>query len=191
MDRLVGNKYLEGVRNIIGSLISHILEIPATAKEVDIRQNLAWMKDYITIKRNSFTYNYNDIPDLLRGNIIIAKFGDNIGNEFKGQHHAIVLRNCKQGIDQIFVLPITSKKPKQYDPNRLGIYIEIPKITGFGGFHDLENPDHPDTDKHWANILSVRNISKQRMIYPTRIFNVDGNILTKISATIKSQIALR
>lgn len=78
MNRLNGNKYLEEVKSIIGSLITHILEIPVTVKEID-----------------------------------------------------------------------------------------------------------------WANILSVRNISKQRMIYPTRIFNVDGDVLTKISATIKSQIALR
>lgn len=191
MNRLNGNKYLEEVKSIIGSLITHILEIPETVKEIDIRSNLSWMKEYIAIKRASFTYNYNDIPDLIRGNVIIAKFGDNIGNEFNGQHHAIVLRNCRKGIDQIFVLPITSKKPKQYDPNKKGIYIEIPKITGFAGLRDPENSDHPDTDKHWANILSVRNISKQRMIYPTRIFNVDGDVLTKISATIKSQIALR
>ena len=191
MDRLNGNKYFEEVKNIISSLITHILEIPETAKEIGIRNNLAWMKEYIAIKRGSFTYNNNDIPDLLRGNVIIAKFGDNIGKEFNGQHHAIVLRDCKQGIDQIFVLPITSKRPKAYNPTKKGIYIEIPKISGFPGFHDPDNLYHIDNDKHWANILSIRNISKQRMIYPTTIFTVDGTILNIISATIKSQIALR
>jgi len=33
---------------------------------------------------------------------------------------------------------------------------EIPKINGFAGFRDPENPNHPDIDKHWSEKKDIR-----------------------------------
>lgn len=191
VERIKENIYEINAQEILDGLVQYILGLPDGVDEEDIKKILIWVNDYLSIQNNSWTYNYQEIPDLKRGNIILAKFGENFGKEFSGKHYAIVLRDCKQGIDQILVLPITSKKPKAYDSSKKGIYLEIPKIDGFPGFYDDNNPNHPDTGKHWANILSIRNISKQRVIYPSNIFEVDGSVLTAISATVKSKIALR
>lgn len=103
----------------------------------------------------------------------------------------MVLRDAPKGQDQVFVLPITSKKPKNYNPSLNGIYIEFPPISGFNGYIDPHDPTHIDSGKHWANILNVRNISKARIHYPTKIRNVDAKQLNLISNCIIANIALR
>ena len=191
MDRLNDNSYKTYVKNIIVELIDFVLKIPASAKPKHIIDTLIWVKDYLSLKINSFTFDYENIPDLTRGQIVLVELGDNFGLEFSGKHYAILLRNCRKGIDQVFVLPITSKKPKTYTKDRKGIYVEIPRIPGFKGYENPLNPQDPDNDKHWANILSVRNISKQRMIYPSVSHTISGTVLDEISGAIVSQIALR
>lgn len=191
MDRLKGNKYEQDVKQLLDELVDYINQLPQSIQEEDVRDILNWMKDYVTIKKNSFSFNDDHIPNLHRGDVVLVKFGQNIGNEFSGKHPGIVLRDCNQGIDQVMVLPITSKKPKKYNPAVKSIYIEIPKIPGLTGYKNIEDPNHPDTGKHWANILSIKNISKQRIIYPPEVVKVDGRILDIISATITSQIAFR
>lgn len=154
---------------------------------------LEWLHSYICISddKNFLHKNNKQLPDLKRGNIILVEIGDNFGMEFSGKHHCIVLRDSPKEQDQVFILPITSKKPKAYNPKYNGIYIEFPKINGFNGFFDKENPYHKDTGKHWANILNVRNISKSRIHYPTKIRNVDDEQLNNISNCIIANIALR
>lgn len=156
-----------------------------------IKNKLCWMYTYLSISDNKDYLHRKDLPDLVRGNIILVEIGDNLGMEFRGKHHCIVLRDSPKNLDQVFVLPITSKKPQQYNPNYNGIYIEISRITGFNGYYSPSNPHHRDTGKHWANILNIRNISKSRIYYPTKIRNVSSGQLNKISNSIIANIALR
>lgn len=152
---------------------------------------IAWLCTSVSIWLNCNSLHDRELPALRRGNIILVEIGENFGMEFSGRHHCIVLRNSPIEQDQVLVLPITSKKPKNYQPNNNGIYLEFPRINGFNGFTDPNDPNHPDTGKHWANILNVRNISKSRIHYPTRIINVDNAQLNKISNSIVANIALK
>ena len=49
---------------------------------------------------------------LKRGNVVWIDFGFNIGNEFGGMHPAVILKNFDK---DIFVLPVSSKKPIEYE----------------------------------------------------------------------------
>ena len=62
-------------------------------------------------KLREFRKGLNTENDLKRGNVVWIDFGFNIGNEFGGMHPAIILKNFD---NEIFVLPISSKKPKEY-----------------------------------------------------------------------------
>lgn len=152
---------------------------------------IGWFCTSVSIWLDYNSLHRRELPALKRGNIVLVEIGENFGMEFSGRHHCIVLRNSPLEQDQVLVLPITSKKPKNYQPNNNGIYLEFPRINGFNGFSDPDNPNHPDTGKHWANILNIRNISKSRIHYPTRIINVDNQQLNKISNSIIANIALR
>ena len=74
------------------------------------------------IKDNNYIFNnskisYNDAMLitrkilLKRGNVVWVDFGFNIGNEFGGMHPAVILKNFD---NELFVVPISSKKPKEY-----------------------------------------------------------------------------
>lgn len=152
---------------------------------------IGWFCTSVSIWLDYNSLHRRELPALKRGNIVLVEIGENFGMEFSGRHHCIVLRNSPLEQDQVLVLPITSKKPKNYQPNNNGIYLEFPRINGFNGFSDPDDPNHPDTGKHWANILNIRNISKSRIHYPTRIINVDNQQLNKISNSIIANIALR
>jgi len=176
--------------NCLQSFYSNVNQtISSEAKKLENKLN--WLIQYVSISENpSFLHN-RQVPDLKRGNIILVEIGDNLGMEFSGRHHCIVLRDSPIGQDQVFVLPITSKKPGRFTPNYNGIYIEFPAMRGFNGFSDNNNPQHPDTGKHWANILNVRNISKSRIVYPTKIRTIENGQLNRISECIIANIALR
>lgn len=150
---------------------------------------LDWIDKYIDyIKAENTFSQFGEIYDLKRGDVVLIDLGFNIGKEFGGEHPAIVLRDSRKGIDQVMVLPISSKKPKNLtDP----IYVEIPFIKNLKGYQNPNDPNDPDNGKHWANILSIKNLSKSRIIYPPEKSTVDGRYLNRISAAIKKQIALR
>lgn len=138
-------------------------------------------------KENSYSQ-FGNIYELTRGDVVLTDLGFNIGKEFGGEHPAIVIRGSKKGIDQVMILPISSKKPKHLTNP---IYVEIPYIKNLKGYQNKHNPTDPDNGKHWANILSIKNVSKHRVIYPPEKSTVDGRILNRISATIQKQIAFR
>ena len=46
-----------------------------------------------------------------RGNVVWLDFGFNVGNEFGGMHPAVILKNFEK---DLFVIPISSKKPIEY-----------------------------------------------------------------------------
>ena len=80
------------------------------------------VKNNYALKKNNYIFNNTNISKedtmlltkkvlLKRGNVVWIDFGFNIGNEFGGMHPAIILKNFD---NEIFVLPISSKKPKEY-----------------------------------------------------------------------------
>lgn len=122
-------------------------------------------------------FNPSSIPELKRGDVILVNLGFNIGDEYGGEHVAIVLRDSNINSKRVLILPITSQEPKNKNNP---IYVKIGNISGLD-----------PTKIHWANIFNVHSVSKQRIIYPPTPKKVDGKILTRISGAIKSQIALR
>lgn len=80
------------------------------------------VKNNYALKKTNYIFNNTNISKedtmlltkkvlLKRGNVVWIDFGFNIGNEFGGMHPAIILKNFD---NEIFVLPISSKKPKEY-----------------------------------------------------------------------------
>ena len=80
------------------------------------------VNDNYILKNNNYIFNNMNInkDDVLllarkvlfkRGNVVWIDFGFNIGNEFGGMHPAIILKNFNS---EVFVLPISSKKPKEF-----------------------------------------------------------------------------
>ena len=151
---------------------------------------IKWIDKYISILDNKEYCHKMSIPDLYRGDVILVELGENLGKEFSGQHPAVVLRDCSSNIDQVFILPLTSKKPKGFNHRVKGIYLEFRRIPGMKGYRHPTNSHHPNNGKHWCNILNIRNVSKSRIDYPPVPCRMDGDDLTAISETIRNQIAL-
>jgi len=135
-----------------------------------------WLNEKTSFIRNEKEFTGEHIPELKRGDVILIKLGFNIGEELGGSRPAIVLRDSKLSHKRVLVLPITSKKPPDITNP---LYVKIGLIKGLiGGIH-------------WANILNVSNLSKQRIQIPPNPKMVDSGALNRISAAIKAQIALR
>ena len=149
-----------------------------------------WFKTCIKIYENKNALHSSPLGDLHRGDVVLVELGENFGKEFSGQHPAVVLRDSLSHIDQVFVLPLTSKKPKAYNPKVDSIYLEFKRIHGLRGYQHPTNRHHRDNYKHWCNILNVRNISRCRIYCPPNPCTMDGKDLNRISKTIKNQMAL-
>ena len=136
---------------------------------------ITWLSKYISILDNKEHCHKQSIPDLIRGDVVLVELGENLGMEFSGQHPAVILRDCPSNVDQVFCLPLTSKKPKAYNPKKKGIYLEFKRIPGMKGYQHPTNRTHSNNGKHWCNILNIRNISKSRIDYPPTPCRMDGN----------------
>lgn len=162
-----------------------------TEKQKELLLNrLCWFKLALNLYDNKEFLHSQCLGDLKRGDVILVELGENIGKEFSGQHPAVVLRDCPQNIEQVFVLPLTSKKPKAFNPNNKSIYLEFNRIRGMKGYQHATNRYHKDNGKHWCNILNVRNISRSRIYFPPNACSMDGKDLNAISKAIRNQIAL-
>lgn len=159
-------------------------------KEVSGR--IEWFNNYFNMFQNPtfFQDKRKPLPDLIRGNIILAELGFNIGMEFGGRHYCIVLKNSSVKNKRVLVLPITTQKPSDYEMFKDSIYIEFDKIKGLNATKDIGNPNG---HKRWVNILNIRSISKNRIIYPIDrgIPNITKGQIREISVRIISQIAMR
>ncbi len=124
-----------------------------------------------------------------RGNVVWIDFGFNIGNEFGGMHPAVVLKNFDS---ELFVLPISSKKPSEYRKiedeytegkitkeeceKRKNDIIEIVQIDSIYRFKDM---------KRWANITRMRKVSVLRLNFSGTIGKLDGKYLNRINEKIR------
>lgn len=123
-----------------------------------------------------------------RGNVVWIDFGFNIGNEFGGMHPAVILKNFDK---DLFVVPISSKKPTEYtkiekelyngkitleecekQKNQIKEIIELDKINGFKNM------------LRWARITRMKKISILRLNFFGTIGTLDGNYMNSISDKI-------
>ena len=160
------------------------------------------VKNNYALKKNNYIFNNTNISKentmlltkkvlLKRGNVVWIDFGFNIGNEFGGMHPAIILKNFD---NEIFVLPISSKKPKEYkkleqDYHNKKITLEecekkkeqiteIVQIDNIYRFKDMIR---------WANITRMKKVSILRLNFNGTIGKVDGKYLSTINEKIRTE----
>lgn len=156
----------------------------------EFKNRLEWFSDYSKVSKNHEYFHSEKIPELKRGNIILAKLGFNIGLEFGGKHYCVVLRDCSENNQRILVLPITTQEPSDYEKYKNTTYIQFESIKGM---HRSKDDSCSNGSKRWCNILNIRSISKARIVYPVDrgIISLDKSQLRTITQRIISQIALR
>ena len=160
------------------------------------------VKNNYALKKNNYIFNNTNISKedtmlltkkvlLKRGNVVWIDFGFNIGNEFGGMHPAIILKNFD---NEIFVLPISSKKPKEYKKleqdyhnkkitleecvRKKGQITEIVQIDNIYRFKDMIR---------WANITRMKKVSILRLNFSGTIGKVDGKYLSTINEKIRTE----
>ena len=160
------------------------------------------VKNNYALKKNNYIFNNTNISKedtmlltkkvlLKRGNVVWIDFGFNIGNEFGGMHPAIILKNFD---NEIFVLPISSKKPKEYKKleqdyhnkkitleeceKKKGQITEIVQIDNIYRFKDMIR---------WANITRMKKVSILRLSFNGTIGKVDGKYLSTINEKIRTE----
>ena len=160
------------------------------------------VKNNYALKKNNYIFNNTNISKedtmlltkkvlLKRGNVVWIDFGFNIGNEFGGMHPAIILKNFD---NEIFVLPISSKKPKEYKKleqdyhnkkitleeceKKKGKITEIVQIDNIYRFKDMIR---------WANITRMKKVSILRLNFNGTIGKVDGKYLSTINEKIRTE----
>lgn len=131
---------------------------------------------------------------LKRSNVVQIDFGYNIGNEFGGIHPAAILKNFDK---DIFVLPVSSKKPIEYEKiekdfeegkipqeecnKRKGKITEIVQLDNIIGFKEMTR---------WANITRIRKVSILRLSFSGTIGRIDGEYINKISSKISEEFGV-
>lgn len=160
------------------------------------------VKNNYALKKNNYIFNNTNISKedtmlltkkvlLKRGNVVWIDFGFNIGNEFGGMHPAIILKNFD---NEIFVLPISSKKPKEYKKLEQNYHkkkitleecekkkaqiTEIVQIDNIYRFKDMIR---------WANITRMKKVSILRLNFNGTIGKVDGKYLSTINEKIRTE----
>lgn len=157
------------------------------------------VNDNYTLENNNYIFNNmnigkNDVMLLAkkvlfkRGNVVWVDFGFNIGNEFGGMHPAIILKNFN---NELFVLPVSSKKPKEY------MKIEQEYKNGKITFEECEKKKSKITEVvqidniyrfkdmiRWANITRMKKVSILRLNFNGTIGKIDGRCLSIINEKI-------
>lgn len=157
------------------------------------------VKSNYILKNNNYVFNNTNISKedtlliaqkilLKRGNVVWIDFGFNIGNEFGGMHPAIILKNFSS---ELFVLPISSKKPKEFvkieqeyknkkitleeSEKKKNKITEVVQIDNIYRFKDMIR---------WANITRMRKVSILRLYFNGTIGKIDGRYLSIINKKI-------
>jgi len=126
-----------------------------------------------------------------RGNVVWIDFGFNIGNEFGGMHPAVILKNFDK---DIFVVPVSSKKPIEYEKIEKdfedGIITEEEckerkeKVTGVVQLDDIVGFKKMT---RWANITRIRKVSLLRLNFSGTIGRIDGKYIVELSEKISQE----
>ena len=123
-----------------------------------------------------------------RGNVVWLDFGFNVGNEFGGMHPAVILKNFEK---DLFVLPISSKKPieyvrieKDFENGKItqeecekqkNEITEIMELTNINGFKNM---------LRWARITRMKKVSILRLNFNGTIGTLDGQDMNTIADKI-------
>lgn len=160
-----------------------------------IDNNYILKKNYRIFNNTKISYNDAMLLTrkilLKRGNVVWVDFGFNIGNEFGGMHPAIILKNFDK---ELFVLPVSSKKPIEYamiekkledgiiseeeckmQKEQVSEIIQLDNIVGFKEM------------TRWANITRMRKVSILRLNYSGTIGRIDGKYISIISKKISEE----
>ena len=71
---------------------------------------LNWLGFYFDRVHDEQSYNYQGLPNIRRGQILLMRLGYNIHNEFRNTHFCVALRNSSYKNHNVTIVPITSKK---------------------------------------------------------------------------------
>lgn len=187
---------------IYNNLIKYALKNYKIDKYIYERLNKslkAIVKNNYILNNNNYIFNNTNISKedalllarkvlLKRGNVVWVDFGFNIGNEFGGMHPAIILKNFD---NELFVLPISSKKPSEYKKlekkfndgkitkeeceKQKNDIIEILQIDKIYRFKDMTR---------WTNITRMKKVSILRLNFNGTIGKIDGKYLSIINEKI-------
>ena len=115
-------------------------------------------------------------------------FGFNIGNEFGGMHPAIILKNFDK---ELFVVPVSSKKPKEYAQIEQEFNDKI--ITAeeckkrkeqVTAIMQIDNIYRFKKITRWLDITRIRKVSLLRLNYSGTIGRISGEYIKNISKKI-------
>lgn len=131
---------------------------------------------------------------LKRANVVWIDFGFNIGNEFGGMHPAVILKNFDK---DIFVLPVSSKKPieyekieKEFEEGKISQEECIKKKDKITEIVQLDNIIGFKEMIRWANITRIRKVSILRLNFSGTIGRIDGEYINKISSKISQEFGV-
>jgi hypothetical protein len=186
------NDFIKQYQEVLSNFVGFFNHTKIVNDEVlkEFKNRLEWFNNYVNMTENCDYFHNETIPELKRGNIVLAELGFNVGLEFGGRHYCIVLRDCSISNQRVLILPITTQKPSDYEKYKETYYIQFDSIKGMDRARDSSCPDG---SKRWCNILNTRSISKSRIVYPIDrgIISLDKNQVRMITHRLISQIALR
>ena len=120
-----------------------------------------------------------------RGNVVWVDFGFNIGNEFGGMHPAIILKGFDK---ELFVLPVSSKKPKEYkiieqelEDGKITIEESQKRKRMLTAIIQLDNIYRFKDMIRWTDITRMRKVSWLRINFSGTIGKISGEYINIIS----------
>jgi len=155
-----------------------------------------------TLKDNNYVLNNHNISYddamlimrkvlLKRGNVVWIDFGFNIGNEFGGMHPAVILKNFD---NELFVVPISSKKPKEYlkieQDLQDGLITEEECQKRKEKINSILQIDCIYRFKEmirWADITRIKKVSLLRLNYSGTIGKISGKYINSLSSKISKE----
>lgn len=155
-----------------------------------------------TLKYNNYIFNnpkisYDDAMLitrkilLKRGNVVWVDFGFNIGNEFGGMHPAVILKNFD---NELFVVPISSKKPKEYIKIEQDLEDEIiteeeckRRKEKINSILQIDSIYRFKEMTRWADITRIKKVSLLRLNYSATIGKISGNYINSLSNKISKE----
>ena len=122
---------------------------------------------------------------LKRGNVVWIDFGYNIGNEFGGMHPAVILKNFD---NELFVVPISSKKPKEYIKIEQDLEDKIiteeeykRRKEKINSILQIDSIYRFKEMTRWADITRMKKVSLLRLNYSGTIGKISGNYINSLS----------
>lgn len=126
-----------------------------------------------------------------RGNVVWIDFGFNIGNEFGGMHPAIILKTFDK---ELFVLPVSSKKPKEYikidkeyKDGRISLEECKKRKNDISSVIQLDSIYRYRNMVRWADITRMKKVSWLRLNFSGTVGKIDGKYITEISKKISKE----